>query len=309
MEYLSQRQAYGETLVKLGEHNKDIVVLEADLGKSTMSCLFGAAYPERYFQMGIAEQNMMSTAAGLALTGKVAFVNSFAVFVTGRAYDQFRQTIAIAGLNVKACGSSAGLSDFGDGSTHQAVEDIAIMRAIPNMTVLAPVDAVETAKMVEAMVQRKGPVYMRVNRNPLPVLTDPRTPYEIGRVYTLREGGDVVVFAHGIMVSRALEAAEALEKKGVSLKVVNVSTLKPLDEQAIIAHAKGMKGVVVAEEHSVVGGLCAAIASTLRAEPKPMAFVAIEDVFGTSAHDYDQLLEYYNLTAQAIEAAVGKLNI
>lgn len=309
MEYISQRQAYGETLVKLGEDNQNIVVLEADLGKSTMSCLFGAAYPERYFQMGIAEQNMMSTAAGLALTGKVAFVNSFAVFVTGRAYDQFRQTIAIAGLNVKACGSSAGLSDFGDGSTHQAVEDIAIMRAIPNMTVLAPVDAVETAKMVEAMVEKKGPVYMRVNRNPLPVLTDLQTPYEIGKVYPMREGGDVVVFAHGIMVSRALEAAEALEKKGVGVKVVNVSTIKPLDEEAVITHAKGMRGVVVAEEHSVVGGLCAAVAGALRAERVPMEFVAIEDVFGTSAHDYDQLLEYYNLTARAVETAVGKLNI
>lgn len=182
---------------------------------------------------------MMSTAAGLSLTGKIPFVNSFAVFVSGRAYDQFRQTISIAKLNVKVCGSSSGLSDFGDGSTHQSIEDIAIMRAIPNVTVLAPVDAVETAKMVKAMVETSGPMYLRVNRNALPVLTDPGTPYQIGKMYTIREGGDVVVFSHGVMVSRSLDAAEALEKKGVSVKVVNVSTLKPLDREAIIAHTKG----------------------------------------------------------------------
>jgi transketolase len=303
----TQRQVYGETLVELGKDHKNIVVLEADLGKSTMSCLFGDAYPERYFQMGIAEQNMMSTAAGLSLTGKIPFVNSFAVFVSGRAYDQFRQTISIAGLNVKVCGSSSGLSDFGDGSTHQSVEDIAIMRAIPNVTVLAPVDGIETEKMVKAMVEEKGPMYLRLNRNPMPILTDPGTPYEIGKIYTMRQGSEVVIFSHGLMVSRSLEAAEAMEKKGVSVKVVNVSTLKPLDRAAIIANAKGMKAVIVAEEHSVIGGLCSAVAEALRAELVPIEFVGIQDSFGTSARNYDELLEKYNLTSAAIEAAIEKM--
>jgi transketolase len=303
----TQRQVYGETLVELGKDHKNIVVLEADLGKSTMSCLFGDAYPERYFQMGIAEQNMMSTAAGLSLTGKIPFVNSFAVFVSGRAYDQFRQTISIAGLNVKVCGSSSGLSDFGDGSTHQSVEDIAIMRAIPNVTVLAPVDGIETEKMVKAMVEEKGPMYLRLNRNPMPILTDPGTPYEIGKIYTMRQGSEVVIFSHGLMVSRSLEAAEAMEKKGVSVKVVNVSTLKPLDRAAIIANAKGMKAVIVAEEHSVIGGLCSAVAEALRAELVPIEFVGIQDSFGTSARNYDELLEKYNLTSAAVEAAIEKM--
>lgn len=307
MENKTQRQVYGETLVELGKENKNIVALEADLGKSTMSCLFGDAYPERYFQMGIAEQNMMSVAAGLSLTGKIPFVNSFAVFASGRAYDQFRQTICIAKLNVKVCGSSSGLSDFGDGSTHQAVEDIAIMRAIPNVTVLAPVDEVETAKMVKAMVEADGPMYLRLNRNVLPVLTNPGTPYQIGKTYTLREGSDAVVFSHGVMASRSLAAAKALETKGVSVKVVNVSTLKPLDRAAIIEHAKGMKAVVAAEEHSVIGGLCSAVAEALRGEPVPIEFVGVPDSFGTSAHGYEELLEKYNLTADAVQAAVEKM--
>lgn len=309
MDNKTQRQVYGETLAKLGKENKDIVALEADLGKSTMSCLFGDAFPERYFQMGIAEQNMMSTAAGLALTGKIPFVSSFAVFVSGRAYDQFRQTISIASLNVKVCGSSSGLSDYGDGSTHQAIEDIAIMRAIPNVTVLAPVDAVETEKMVIAMVEAKGPMYLRLNRNIMPALTDPSTPYEIGKMYTMRQGSDVVVFSHGVMVSRSIEAAEAMEKKGVSVKVVNVSTLKPLNREAIIANTRGMKAVIIAEEHSVIGGLCSAVAEALRSELVPIEFVGIQDCFGTSARGYDELLERYNLTSAAVEATIEKISM
>ncbi|MDF2523466.1 MAG: transketolase subunit [Clostridiales bacterium] len=304
----SQRVAYGETLVELGKENNNIVVLEADLGKSTMSCLFQNEFPERYFEMGIAEQNMTSTAAGLALAGKVPFINSFAVFTSGRAYDQIRQTISIAKLNVKICGSSSGLSDFGDGSTHQAVEDAAIMRAIPNMTVLVPVDAVETRKMVRAAAQYDGPVYLRINRNDLPIITDEDSLFEIGSIYTKREGKDVVIFANGVMVSKALEAAQELEKKGISAKVINVSTLKPLNESIIKEAVKGYKAVVTAEEHSVIGGLGSAIAEALRGETNfPIEFVGIKDVFGTSAHNYDELLEYYGLTAKAIEEAALKL--
>jgi transketolase len=297
----SLRTAYGEALVELGKDNNNIVVLEADLGKSTMSCLFQAAYPKRYFEMSIAEANMASTAAGLSLTGKIPFINSFAVFSTGRCYDQLRQTIAIAGLNVKICGSSAGLSDYGDGSTHQSVEDMSLMRGIPGMTVLVPVDAVETAKMVAAMAANPGPMYIRINRNDLPILTPIDTPFQIGKLYPMREGRDAVVFANGVMVSRALEAAEKLAEEGVSVKVVNVSTVKPLDREAVIGCAKGMKAVVTAEEHSVIGGLGSAIAEALRLEKgAPLDFVGIEDVFGTSALNYDELLEYYHLTAQDI---------
>ena len=304
----SLRTAYGEALVALGKENKNIVVLEADLGKSTMSSLFQGAYPERYFEMGIAEANMASTAAGLALTGKIPFINSFAVFSTGRCYDQLRQTISIAGLNVKICGSSAGLSDYGDGSTHQSVEDMGLMRAIPGMTVLVPVDAVETTKMVAAMVSNPGPMYIRINRNDLPIVTPTAPPFEIGKLYTIQEGKDVVVFANGVMVSRALTAAEELKAEGVSVKVVNVSTIKPLDRQAVIDCAKGMKAVVTAEEHSVIGGLGSAIAEALRLEKGvPLDFVGIEDVFGTSALNYDELLEHYGLTAQAITSKIKSL--
>ena len=304
----SLRTAYGEALVALGRENKNIVVLEADLGKSTMSSLFQAAYPERYFEMSIAEANMASTAAGLALTGKIPFINSFAVFSTGRCYDQLRQTISIAGLNVKICGSSAGLSDYGDGSTHQSIEDMGMMRGIPGMTVLVPVDAVETAKMVAAMVDHSGPVYIRINRNDLPILTPADTPFEIGKLYTVKEGSDAVVFANGVMVSRALAAAEELAAEGISVKVVNVSTIKPLDRQGVIDAAKGMKAVVTAEEHSVIGGLGSAIAEALRREPHaPIDFVGVEDVFGTSAYNYEELLVHYGLTAQAVSAKVREL--
>jgi transketolase len=304
----SLRIAYGEALVELGKENKNIVVLEADLGKSTMSCLFQQEFPERYFEMGIAEQNMASTAAGLALTGKIPFINSFAVFASGRAYDQLRQTISIAKLNVKICGSSSGLSDFGDGSTHQAIEDMAIMRAIPNMTVLVPVDAVETKKMVEAMVNYPGPVYIRINRNDLPIYTSEEGEYEIGRLYPIKDGKDVVIFANGVMVSKAVEAAEQLEQEGISAKVVNVSTVKPLDQQAVIEMARGCKAVVTAEEHSIIGGLGSAIAEALRMETNlPIEFVGIKDSFGISASNYDELLEYYGLTSKAIVDAVKKI--
>lgn len=307
MEQNIQRKSYGEMLVELGNTDKRICVLDADLGKSTMGCLFKEAHPERYFEMGIAEQNMMSTAAGLSLTGKIPFVNSFAVFATGRTYDQLRQTISIAKLNVKVCGSSAGLSDFGDGSTHQSVEDIAIMRAIPNLTVLSPVDAIECAQMVKYMVDNEGPMYIRVNRNPLPPITKQDEAFDIKKMAMLRDGGDIVIFATGVMVSRALDAADMLAKEGVSARVVNISVIKPLNAEKLIEYAKGMKGVVTAEEHSRIGGLGSAVVEALREHPVKTEFVAIDDKFGTSAHGYDELLAYYNLTAQAVYDAAKKL--
>lgn len=301
----SLRAAYGQALVDLGKKDERVVVLEADLGRSTMSILFQQAYPSRYFEMGIAEQNMASTAAGLSLVGKIPFIHSFAVFASGRAYDQIRQSIAIAGLNVKICGSSAGLSDFGDGSTHQAIEDVSLMRALPNMTVLVPVDAVETRKMVEAMVDWDGPVYIRINRNDLPVVTDPDSHLEIGKLQVLREGTDIAVFANGVMVSKALIAAEELAGAGISVKVINASTVKPLSDEEVRSCVKGCRGVVTAEEHSIIGGLGSAVAAALRRERNlPIEFVGVKDSFGTSALSYEELLAHYGLTVDAIEDAI-----
>ena len=303
MSYTSQRIAYGETLVKLGKENRNIVVLEADLGKSTMTCFFQQAYPERYFEMGIAEQNMASVAAGLAQTGKIPFINSFAVFSTGRAYDQLRQTIAIGKLNVKVCGSSAGLSDYGDGATHQSVEDIAIMRAIPNMTVICPADANETVKAVEAITDFHGPCYIRTNRNSYDNVTPEDKSFVIGQLTEMRQGSDVAVFACGIMVPHALEAAKILKNK-ISVKVINVSTLKPLKREEIIAAAGDCVAVVTAEEHSIIGGLGSTVAQAMAKECKPIEFVAIDDAFGCSAHHYDDLLTNYRLRPDDIVKAV-----
>ena len=225
------RTVYGETLVELGRENERIVVLEADLSKTTMTKLFEKEFPGRFFEMGIGEQNMVSTAAGLALCGKIAFANSFAVFATGRPYDQIRVSVCIGRLNVKIVGSSCGLSDFGDGATHQGIEDVAIMRAIPNMTVLSPADGIETRKMTRAAADYEGPVYIRILRNDVPDVTDEKQEFKIGKPTMIREGTDVTIFAHGYMVYKALKAAETLEKEGMSLRIVNVSTLKPIDEE------------------------------------------------------------------------------
>ena len=309
MKTQNQRQVYGETLLDLGRQNKNIVVLEADLGKSTMTCLFEKEFPDRFFEMGIGEANMNSFAAGLSLTGKIAFTNSFAVFASGRAYDQIRQSISIPKLNVKIIGSSAGLSDFGDGSTHQSVEDVAIMRAIPNMTVLVPADGTEVRKMMEKICQYHGPVYMRVNRHDLPDVFPEDQDFEIGKSYLVRDGSDVVIFANGIMVSRALQAAEELEKENVSVRVVNVSSLKPIDENGIKRFAAGVKGIVTAEEHSLIGGLANVITYILRGSGIPVATIGIDDKFGQSARGYDELLEAYGLTSDNILRSVRELVI
>ena len=232
MSKMNMRKAYGEALLELGRENEKIVALEADLGKSTMSNMFGGEFPERYFQMGIAEANMISAAAGLALTGHVAYASTFAVFASGRPYDQIRSSVAIPRLNVKICGSSAGLSDFGDGKTHQSVDDIALMRVLPNMKVFSPADYYETKKMVKAMAEIDGPCYIRVNRNDVPVVTDPDEPFEFGKVSTMKDGKDVVIFATGYMVYQSLEAAKLLEAEGISAKVVNVPPSSPWTPRA-----------------------------------------------------------------------------
>lgn len=296
----NQRTAYGEELVALGKENKNIVVLEADLGKSTMSSMFQAAFPDRYFEMGIAEQDMLSTAAGLAVAGKIAFVSSFAVFVSGRAYDQIRQTIAIGRLNVKICGSSAGFSDFGDGSTHQAVEDVAIMSAIPNMTILTPCDAEETRQAVRAAVKIKGPVYVRVGRNDTPDFIKPEDTFESGIMRVLRHGQDVVMFAYGTMVDAAMKAALELEKNHISTKVVNVNTMKPFNYLGAVELTRGARAVITAEEHSYIGGLASAVCLALRKTKVPVDYVAVGDSFGQSAHSAAELMEQYGLTSENI---------
>ena len=307
MEKMSLRKAYGDALVEEGKANKDIVVLEADLGKSTMSCFFKDAFPERYFEMGIAEANMASTSAGLALAGKIPFYSTFAVFASGRAYDQIRCSIAIPKANVKICGSSCGLSDFGDGKTHQSIEDANVISAIPNMTVLNPVDAIETKKMVKAMVKHKGPVYIRINRNDLPVFTPVEGDYEIGKMYRIVEGSDVVIFATGAMVWKSVEAAAILKAEGISAEVINVSSVKPLKKSEILKYVAGKKAIVTADESTKIGGLGSAIASLIIGEVTlPFEQIGINDEFGTSAHTYDELLEKFGLTEKDIARAAKK---
>lgn len=305
----NQRNAYGRTLVELCRENKNIVVLDADLGGSTMGKMVEAEpdIADRHIEMGIAEANMISTAGGLARVGKIPFCSSFAVFAAGRAFDQIRQSIAIGKLNVKICGSSAGCSDFGDGATHQSIDDIAYMRVIPNMQVFVPADANETVAMVKYMASHEGPMYIRVNRNPYDNVTPEGAEFVPGRPVVLKEGTDVAVFACGVMVIKALEAAKALEGR-VSVKVVNVPSIKPLDAAEVISIAKSVKGVVTAEEHSIVGGLGGAIAEALRLERIPVEFVGVNDRFGESAHNYNDILNHLGLTADHIAEAVEKIN-
>jgi transketolase len=302
------RSAYGASLVRLGKKDSRVVALEADLGKSTQSVMFQAEFPDRYFQMGIAEQNMASTAAGFALAGMIPFIHSFAVFAAGRDYDQLRNSICIPNLPVRICGSSAGLSDFGDGKTHQGVEDAALMRALPNMTVLCPADSIEVEKMMDCMLDWPGPVYFRINRNDLPFVYPPEEPYSIGKVTMLREGSHAAIFASGIMVSKALEAATALASEGISARVLDVGTLKPLDREAVIRYAGGVDAIITAEEHSVIGGLGTAVVEALRGVTHaPVEFVGIPDSFGISAESYDVLLAHFGLTSDAISEAVRTL--
>jgi len=304
----NQRAAYGKRLVELGRENKNIVACEADLGKSTMSYLFQEKFPERYFELGIGEQNMASFAAGLSRTGKIPFIHSFSAFVIGRAYEQIRVSIALGNFNVKIIGSSYGLSDFGDGATHQSFEDISLMRTLPNMTVFAPVDEYETYKMVDEAVNLEGPVYMRINRNEMPDLLYKDILKKGSYISELKKGKVLTIFAHGIMASRALEAAKLLEeKKGITACVVNVSKLKPLNEEELYKYIAGARAVIVAEEHSIINGLGSIIEHSFRNNSIPIELIGINDRFGQSAQSYEELLEEYGLTADAIVKAAEKM--
>ena len=306
MEKKSTRVAYGEALVKLGKVNKDVVVLEADLSKSTMTAYFKKEFPERHINVGIAEADMIGTAAGIATTGKIPFASTFAHFAAGRAFDQVRNSVAYPQLNVKICPTHAGVSLGEDGGSHQSVEDVALMRAIPGMVVLSPADAVETEKMVFAVAEYEGPVYVRLGRLNIPVLFDENYKFEIGKAATLREGNDVAILATGLMVSEALEAAKLLEEKGLKARVVNVSTIKPLDTETVLKAAKECKFIVTSEEHSVIGGLGSAVSEYLsEVHPAKVVKHGIQDVFGQSA-DGETMLTNYGLRAKDIVEIVLK---
>jgi transketolase len=296
----SQRKAYAGALVELGRDRNDIVVLNADLSSSTKTIEFANEFPERHFNFGIAEQNMVSTAAGLAAAGKTVFVSTFAVFGTGRVYDQIRQSIAYPKLNVKIVVTHAGITVGGDGATHQIAEDIALMMVLPNMSVIVPADAIETSKAIKAAADYDGPVCVRLGRAEVPVITSEKDSFEVGKATTLRKGKDVTLIGTGIMVSVCLDAAEALKKEGVDARVINMSTIKPIDEETLGKAAVETGAIVTAEEHNVEMGMGTAISMVI-AEKKhvPMKRVGIPDVFGESGSS-DELMEKYGLTVKNI---------
>lgn len=304
MKKIATRDAYGEALKELGAVNNDVVVLDADLSKSTKTSVFAKAFPERHLNMGIAEQNMIGTAAGLAAAGKIPFASTFAIFATGRAYEQIRNSIAYPKLNVKIAASHAGLTVGEDGASHQMLEDLALMRALPNMTVIVPVDAEETRQAVKTAAAMKGPVYIRLGRSGVPVLFDEQYKFVIGKAVQLADGNDAAIIATGIMVGIALEAAQILQVEGIKARVINMATIKPIDREAIILAAKETGAIVTAEEHNVIGGLGSAVAEVLvETVPVPMQRVGVQDTFGESGVP-DALLEKYGLTAENIAAAV-----
>ena len=300
----STRQAYGEALVELGRQNNNIVVLDADLTKSTKTNLFQETFPERHINVGIAEADLIGTAAGLATCGKIPFASTFAMFAAGRAFEQIRNTVAYPKLNVKIAPTHAGISVGEDGGSHQSVEDISLMRSIPGMVVLSPADATETKKMIFAAAEYNGPVYIRMGRLDVPVLFDESYDFQIGVANTIKEGTDVTILATGLMTARALEAAEKLQGEGVSVRVVNVGTIKPLDGETVLKAAQETKFIITAEEHSVIGGLGSAVSEFLsETHPTLVKKVGIYDVFGQSGKA-EELLEKYELTATKLISVI-----
>lgn len=300
MEKQATREAYGQALEVLGAENENVVVLDADLSKSTKTNMFQKKFPERFFDMGIAEQNMMGVAAGFAAAGKVPFASTFAVFATGRAYDQIRNSICYPRLNVKIAATHAGITVGEDGGSHQALEDISLMRSLPNMTVLVPADGPEAYKAVMAAAAHEGPVYVRLGRSAVPTVTDKEKDFVIGKGSVLREGTDVTLIACGMMVAVALDAAELLAAEGISAAVIDMSTIKPIDRALISEWAAKTGAIVTAEEHNVIGGLGSAVAEVLALDkPVPMEMVGVEDVFGESG-TAAALVEKYGLTKEHI---------
>ncbi len=294
------RDAYGKALVELGSLHDDIVVLDADLSKSTKTADFAKKFPDRFFNAGIAEQNMMGMAAGLAAAGKVVFASSFAIFATGRAFEQVRNSIAYAKLNVKICATHSGITVGEDGGSHQSVEDIAIMRSIPNLTVIVPSDGVSTRLALFKLYEHQGPVYLRLGRPALPVIYQDNLDFKIGRGIELREGRDASIIACGTMVSLALQAAESLAVEGIQVSVVDMHSIKPLDKDLIVRMAQDTGAILTAEEHSIIGGLGSAVCEVVSENyPVPVIRMGINDVFGQSGTP-DELMQYYGLTVDKI---------
>lgn len=307
---VNPRNAYGETLVKLGKKYKNLVVLDADLSKSTKTNMFAKVYPERFFEMGIAEANMISTAAGLASCGKIPFVSTFAVFATGRVYDQIRMDVAYSKSNVKIFATHGGISVGKDGASHQMIEDLGLMRVLPNMTVMAPSDATQTGRLVELMAATKGPMYARVGRANAPLIYEEKDLKEIkiGKGITVKDGSDITIIACGTMVEPAIEAHNTLKKSGISARVIDMHTLKPLDEKLVLKCAKETNGIITAEEHSIIGGLGAAVAELIAEQNICTKFLrmGIKDIFCESGNPAD-LLEKYQLNEKYIALNAKKM--
>ena len=307
-EKIATREGYGNALVEFAD-DYDFVVLDADLAAATKTGIFKKKYPERFFNCGIAEGNMMSVAAGIASTGKTVFASSFAMFAAGRAFEQIRNSIAYPSLNVKICATHAGISVGEDGATHQCLEDIALMRSIPSMTIVNPADAVEARAAIKAALDYEGPMYIRLGRLAVPVYNDPATyEFKLGKGICLKEGSDVTIIATGLMVDMANTAAKMLSDEGISVRVINIHTIKPLDKDIILKAASETGALVVAEEHNIIGGLGSAVAETVcESCPVPVLRVGTNDVFGRSGK-VPPLLELYGLTAESI-AEKAKLAI
>lgn len=307
MELVSNRDIYGKTIVELGKQHPEIVVLDADLSASTRTCFFAKEFPERFFNMGVAEENLIGFAAGLANCGKVAFASTFAIFATGRAWEQIRNTVCYSRLNVKIVCSHAGITVGEDGSSHQSLEDIAIMRAIPDLTVIVPCDGPETRHAVIASYKHEGPVYIRLNRPKFPVLTKDTDEFILGKARIMRKGSDITIITCGLMVSKSLKASEQLKKKGIEARVINIHTIKPIDSKTIINAARETGAIVTAEEHSVIGGLGSAVAEVISGEnPVPIEMVGIKDTFGQSGSP-DELCHAYNIEIPDIIKAAEKV--
>lgn len=303
----STREAYGKTLVELGRQNPDIVVLDADLSKSTMTSLFAKEFPQRFFNCGIAEQNMIGIAAGLAASGKTVFVSTFAVFAPGRCFDQIRMSVAQPGLNVKIVTTHSGITVGEDGTSHHAIEDLALICPLPNFTVVVPADATEAAQAVKVAAQTYGPFYIRLSRPKTPLVYASDYKFTLGKAATLREGKDITVIATGIMVAAAMGAAQNLALDGIDCRVLSMSTLKPLDRDAIVKAAMETGAIVTAEEHLRRGGLGSAVAQIVAEQrPVPMSFIAINDIYAKSGKA-EELLKRHRLTAADIESAVRSL--
>ncbi len=300
------RQSYGEALLELGKENKNIVVFDADLSTATKTNIFAKEFPERFYDMGIAEQNMISTAAGMSTCGKIPYASTFAVFAAGRAYDQIRNSVCYPKLNVKICATHAGVTVGEDGATHQMIEDISLMRTLPNMTVLSTSDDVQTKWAVKEISKINGPVYLRLSRLATPIIYGENQKFEIGKAVQIGEGTDATIFATGVTVSEAIRAQEILENKGIKVRVVDIHTVKPIDKDMVIKCAKETKKLISVEDHNVIGGLGSAISEVLTEEyPVKLVRMGINDTFGKSGKAIE-LMQYFGITAENIVEKVEK---